>query len=364
MARILVHHFSPMPNKITGITVYTWCILEALVRHGRHDYVLATNWDPDKLPPHIAGLGLEVVHRPNFTNETLALLRNTVELPRLARRLGCAAIFHPQPTAMIAGMDNSVVVIHDLYRVTHAHLFNAKQRLQWEHATARGFRKAGSLLAVSEATRAAVVAAYPETAGRAEVVHEASPIEAPTSPVPRPPIDRPYSLMVANITRNKNVGLLIEALKILADRGERPCVRLVGRDENGVLPSLLGQRTDLDFELVGAQSDDQLRSWYAHAAAYVNTSLVEGFCLPLLEAHTFGLPVICSDLPVLREVAGDAALFVDPNDPATLADALTRLHADPNLAETLSAAAQRNVKRFSWQRAAVETEALLDKVMI
>lgn len=364
MARVLINHFSPIPNKITGISVYTWNIVKALAENGANEYVLSTNWNIDNLPKGIRSLKIETIQRTPPLNETLASVNSTFELPRIAREKGCDAIFHPQPTAMMKGLRNSVVVVHDLYRVTHAHLFNWKQRLQWSQVIARGLRGAAHVIAVSEATRAATVAAYPELARRISVVHEASPILTEDQPdATTPPVEGPYALMVANITPNKNVKLLIDALKLLADRGERPLVYLIGRDEFGALSDLLGGRADLNLVQLGTASDETLRLFYAHARAYVNTSFVEGFCLPLLEAHTYGIPVICSDLPVLREVAGKGAVFVDPNQPEALADALSRVLREDSLWTSLSDNARKNITRFSWKKAAMETEAVINSVL-
>lgn len=363
MSRILINHFSPIPNKITGITVYTWKIVDALVRHGKHDYVLSTNWDRARLPDLLTGTGMEIVTRQVPANETLSLLKNTREVPALMKRLGCDLAFHPQPTSMIARMKSSVVVIHDLYRVTNPELHSWKQRLQWQFGTALGFRQAGALIAVSGATRDAVVAAYPDVARKTFVVHEASPVErAADAPLPAP-AEPPYGLMVANITPNKNVQLLIRALGRLAQDGVRPKVLLAGRDEFGVLPGLLAENPNIDLVQLGAVSDDELRDLYAKARVYINTSLVEGFCLPILEAHTFNVPVICSKLPVLREVAGDGALFVDPHSPEQLADAIRRVFEDDALASSLNAAAARNAARFSWRKAALETEDVFDRLL-
>jgi glycosyltransferase involved in cell wall biosynthesis len=105
-----------------------------------------------------------------------------------------------------------------------------------------------------------------------------------------------------------------------------------------------------------------LRTLYANAKVYINTSLVEGFCLPILEAHTLGVPVICSDIPVLREVAGDGALFVDPGDADALAAAISTVFGDPAVAADLRQRAIANARRFSWEKAARETEAVFDRV--
>lgn len=357
-----MNHFSPLANKISGISVYTWCILRALVEHGRHEYVLATNWDLDRLPDPIRALGIPTHHNPLPRNEARAVLGNTFRVPGIAKRHGCAAILHPQPAAILSEAGRSVVVVHDLYRVTHRHLFPWRQRAQWDLVTARCLRRAAALIAVSHATANDLGAAYPETRARTTVVHEASPIVdsgAEVSPFLSPD---GYCLVVANITPNKNIVTLIEALKLLRQQGLRPRVILIGRDDDGVLPALT-RGADIAFEHRPGVSEKDLRGLYSRCLAYINTSLTEGFCLPILEAHTFGAPVICSDLPVLHEVAGDAALFFDPTDAAALAVAIRALLGDAQLAAELRRKATENIKRFSWRKAALETEQVFAGVL-
>ena len=77
----------------------------------------------------------------------------------------------------------------------------------------------------------------------------------------------------------------------------------------------------------------------------------------------YGLPVICSDLPVLHEVAGEGALFFDPTNDEMLADAIYRVMTDDALATRLSDSARQNAKRFSWERAAKETEAVFERLL-
>ena len=362
MSRILINHVSPMPNKLTGISVYTWKIVEALHRHGRHDYVLATNWDADRLPPEIRALGMEIVHRSVPRNETRAVLRNTIELPRLRRRLGASLVFHPQPTSSFSEAGRSTVVIHDLYRVTHRALYPRAQQWQWRLATAPAFGRAARLVCVSEATRQALIAAYPRLSSRSAVVHEASPIEV--SAADQAAGGRgDYGLMVANVTPNKNVALLFAALDLLAGEGWQPRIVLVGRDDMGALDELRRRYPRAAVEMPGSVNDAELRRLYAGAGVYINTSLVEGFCLPVLEAQTCGTPVICADIPVLREVAGEGAMFVDPHAPRQLADALRAMLNDAATHARMRDRAIANAQRFGWPKAARETEAVFDAIL-
>jgi glycosyltransferase involved in cell wall biosynthesis len=90
---------------------------------------------------------------------------------------------------------------------------------------------------------------------------------------------------------------------------------------------------------------------YAGAAAFIFPSLAEGFGLPVIEAMGCGCPVIASDIPVFREVAGDAALFFDPHDPAALADMMRR-SLDSSVRTPLASAGRKRAADFSWDKSA------------
>ena len=100
-----------------------------------------------------------------------------------------------------------------------------------------------------------------------------------------------------------------------------------------------------------------LEGLYRAASCFALPSLMEGFGLPVLEAMRRELPVACSDRPALREVAGDAALLFDPEDPASIASALGRILGDGALAARLRHAGLERCRRFTWARTARETVA-------
>jgi glycosyltransferase involved in cell wall biosynthesis len=113
--------------------------------------------------------------------------------------------------------------------------------------------------------------------------------------------------------------------------------------------------------LTGWIPRDELMRLYAGARAFIYPSTFEGFGMPVLEAMAAGIPVACSDIPPLREVAGDAALFFDPSDDDAVATALDRIASDETLRRELAQAAPLRARGFTWDRAAITTvQAILN----
>ena len=110
----------------------------------------------------------------------------------------------------------------------------------------------------------------------------------------------------------------------------------------------------------GFVSDDLLRSYYQHAEALVFPSLYEGFGLPLVEAMACGCPVVASDLPVHREIAGDAAIFCDPHTPTDIAAKMAQIITQPaSEREAAIARGGSRAREFTWDRCARETLAII-----
>ena len=130
-------------------------------------------------------------------------------------------------------------------------------------------------------------------------------------------------LSVASDLPHKNLAALIDGLAAL---DERPVLAFAGHGtDTGDLRARAAQAGVADdVRLLGAVDPDRLESLYAAAAVVATPTRFEGFGLPVLEAMARGVPVACSELPVLREVAGDAAVYFDASDPSSVAE------RDPN----------------------------------
>ncbi len=130
----------------------------------------------------------------------------------------------------------------------------------------------------------------------------------------------------------------------------------VGRGDDRAHAGERGVESDVRF--AGWVSDTDLEGFYRAAACFVFPSLYEGFGLPVLEAMQRGVPVACSDAASLPEVAGDAALLIQPTDEESIADGMRQVLTDATRAHDLRRRGQQRAAGFTWDRTAKETVAV------
>ena len=264
----------------------------------------------------------------------------------------------------------SVVTVHDLgyhyFPATHGW----RQRLYLDWGTRWSVAVARSVIAISHATANDLQQIMGTRGGKIHVVHEAAnalPMpseEAITTLRTRYALPRPYALYVGTLHPRKNLVRLITAYEQLC-QDNAASFDLVLAGNAGWLSQEIVARTQQSayaarIHLPGYIADADLPSLMAGALFFTFPSLYEGFGLPVLEAQLLGVPVIVAQNSSLPEVAGDAALYVNPTDIEAIAQAMLRLSQDEPLRQQLIAAGQRNVQRFSWTKAAAETLAVLE----
>jgi glycosyltransferase involved in cell wall biosynthesis len=361
---ILVNHLLEPPGRITGITRFLFALLSELIRRPHFRYALVTTWAADELPPALRHGNLAVIGRPFRHSTPLNVVAQTLTMGRLMRATNAALEFNGNPLGGLYPGWPRVVTVHDLYfDVMGAH-YPRHHRLWWDLFFPLTLASSAGAVCVSEATRSDLAKYYGHLAKKATVIHEAGALIHEGTAHEFSRVRAPYAIYVGNISPNKNPALLVAALKILRARGTALSVVHVGRDELTLLSSALttaGLTTSV--ETINGLSDAELAAAYRGAQCLVVTSTYEGFCLPVVEAQALGVPVICSDIAVLREVAGEGALFVDPYDADALAGQLNTVMIDPALRARLSRAGRRNAGRFSWRRAAAEAEVLFKRLI-
>lgn len=154
---------------------------------------------------------------------------------------------------------------------------------------------------------------------------------------------------------HKNWERLIRALARVEESVRPRLIITGGRGDDPLRPVVDSLGLTEWVELRGWVDDDELKDLYQRARALAMPTLAEGFGLPVLEAMAAGLPVMASNLPVFREIGGDAALWFDPNDLDSIADTVRVVATQPERLAELSAAGLRQAAPYSWNRAAEET---------
>lgn len=178
----------------------------------------------------------------------------------------------------------------------------------------------------------------------------------------------PYLLCVSHFHRYKNLVRLIEAFAIVA--AVEPAVQLFLVGElvdkayvREVLQAIERNRLRDRVRILPGCPREELKSIYQRARLFVMPSLAETCSYPLLEAMALGLPIVAARISALPEIAGEAALYFQPEDPGDLARAILAVLGDETLAQQLSQAALRRSGRFTLDRAMQQTRELFAEVV-
>ncbi|MCE5259179.1 MAG: glycosyltransferase family 4 protein [Chloroflexi bacterium] len=295
-------------------------------------------------------------------------------------RLGWETARHPPdvlfvPSHVLPALyrGRSVVTVHDLGYIYYPEAHTAFQRWYLGWSTRSNARRAYIVIADSEATsldlqrvygipKDKVSVAYPAGSSVTMVTDNAVLAECRR----RYHTGQRYVLYVGSLQPRKNLPGLIRAFGLAAREYDLAAdIRLVLAGKQGWLPEDLAgiaQAEGVGERLVlpGYIPEADLAALLSGALAYVLPSYYEGFGLPVLEAMSCGTPVICSNVSSLPEVAGDAALLVDPNDAASIAEALANISCDARLRLSLRERGLRRAAGFTWRNCAEQVLAALE----
>lgn len=349
-------HFT---GKKGGTETYARSLYAAIGRaHPEIDLVGLLNTElRDKPPAWFPG---ETVNLPVSGENRMAwaLAENTL-VPAAALRSRADVLHCPANFGPVLSRLPVVLTVHDLLGFRFPKLVGAGGARGVQALTRTSIRGARTLLTDSEASAADLREYLSVPPDRINVVPLAA--EVRPAPVGGPTLTggRPFVLATGNRLPHKNFETLLRALAAIP-AAERPQLLVTGsHGEDPLVPLVADLGLAGDVDLLGWVGADELDALYRAAAAYVLPSRFEGFGLPVLEAMARGCPVVCSDIPVLHEVGGDAALYADTRDAVALASAVRRLLADDALHGRLVSAGIEQAGRFSWEQAAHATYEVL-----
>lgn len=290
-----------------------------------------------------------------------------IQLPVLAKRKGvthlfCSDFFVPYWKRGL----KTIAVLHDAFFWESPEHYHPLWLTLFHYLGVTAAKKADLLIVPTETAKKAILAKEDFDPFKMKVVWEANKTFAQTKILPNK-MTSPYFLHVGVLEKRKNLVRLVKAFAKV--HAQYPAYKLVLVGNTPVKYSLndapaieytihsLGLQNSVIF--LGYLEADELASIYHHAFAYCLSSLNEGFGLPILEAFYFKLPLICSNTSALPEVAGNAALLVDPLNENEIAETMIQLIEQPSLKQDLINKGQHRLSLFSWQKAAQEMYDLI-----
>ena len=293
------------------------------------------------------------------------------------RNLGASVAYsipgyiHPQLYPL-----SNVLVVPDIQHEYFPEFFSPNQLEERRRLYAASLRHADHICAISEFTRQTLIERLNIDPDKiTTTLLAADPIYRPGNNANRDAskiikkynfLDKKYLFFPANTWPHKNHITLFRALKILQEEyGFSPLLVCTGsaKEAQGNLLDFIRTHKMYDqIRFLGYVPLEDMPALYSHATATVFPSLFEGFGMPVLEAMWSKCPVVASNTTSIPEVAGDAAVLVDPKSPEMIADGIYQVMTDIDLRQRLISLGSRQAEKFSWQAFAVKTVQLLNKV--
>ena len=363
---------SAIPRQMAGAGVYTYQLVRALAETaGSHQLtVFARPGLFDELAAQQPRL--QVVHIDQ-SSRVARLAWEQTRLPSLLRRHEIDLLHSPHHHTPLATRRPRVVTFNDVTFLILPERYPPVRRLYMATVTRAAARVADAIITPSQTVRRDVidrlgvpderVVTIPDAAGPQYVpIEDESVLDRLRQQYQLP---GRYILSIGSLEPGKNRGRLIQAYAGLEGAGVdcplvvagRPAWRYEGDNEQ---VRRLGLQDQVRF--LGYVPDGDLPALYSAATLLAFPSLYEGFGLPVLEAMSCGTPVVTANVAGTAEIAGDAALLVDPRNVGALAEAMGRLLSDDALRTDLRARGLERAKQFSWQRTARETLSVYESV--
>ena len=379
----------------TGTEAYSLHLIQALIEAGcNHRFRLYTPIQISNLKSQIPNLKSQI---PNPKSQIPNLEVHVIPFPRLWTHLRLAwelkrrspdVLFVPAHVMPLVCPVPAAVTVHDLGYLHYPAAHRPFDRWYLDWTTRRHARRAAHLIADSQATRADLIRYYRADPARITVVYPGrdeslAKVDDPAAiraVKARYGVGGDYLLYLGTLQPRKNLVRLVEAFSNIkcqmsnvkytapSPQPPTPNLQLVLAGHKGWLYADLFARVEalgLSDRVVftGYVADDDKAALLSGALAFVYPSLYEGFGLPALEAMACGTPVLTSNVSSLPEVAGDAALLVNPLDTDAIADGMARLIADAGLRRSLIEKGYARVLKFSWADAARQVLQVLESLV-
>ncbi len=279
-------------------------------------------------------------------------------------------LFVPSYTIPQAHPVKTIVTIHGLEYKYFPECYSIKERLFLELNTLFSIKWSSKIIVPSESTKRDLIKFYKVDGDKIKVVYHGVNSSKYQVVSIKQDFKKSFNILfVGRLEKRKNIVNLIKAFELFKNQLRRRHSRmspsqliLVGKAGFGfseIKKAIEESLFKKDIILKNYISEEEKDELYIKSDLFVLPSFYEGFGLPILEAMNYSVPVICSNTSSLPEVAGDAALLVDPNNIEEIAGAIGKIFGDDNLRNKMIEKGFKNVEKFSWEKCAGETAGVL-----
>jgi glycosyltransferase involved in cell wall biosynthesis len=372
VTRVAVHADQPFARAPGGIATYVRNLVPAIA--ARDPSVRLTLFHarfPSPEPPERWMRDFWVEELP-WTIRSLYPRWDLLGRPALPPSLRSVELVHatnPAAVPPVADRQRLVVTVHDLAFLYFPNLYPRVWQILYRLGLRAAVRRADAILTPSRNTAEDLLGRTRVDPGKLHVTPLAASLPAgpldPGEVLTRLKVRAPYVLFVGTLEPRKNLVRLVRAYRRVAAAGFPHALVLAG--PMGWHPESLLRELALrgpgEIVMTGALSPEELDAVYRAADVFAYPSLYEGFGLPLVEAMARGVPTVASTTSAVPEVAGDAALGVNPRSVREIARAIEEVLADVGLAERLAARGRARAERFSWDETARLTLEAYDRAL-
>jgi glycosyltransferase involved in cell wall biosynthesis len=357
----------------TGIKTYIVTLCDEILKNNNSEfeYIISPNYQKVKQNQFFRG---KTAKWKNLLFQLLYFFRKQVVLPILSYYHQAAIVFSPDILSPVFAKGKKVSVVHDTCFWDTPEHYQSLWLKYYLYFLEKGLQKNGEIITITHFSKTRMHQLPAFKSIPIQVVYQASGLsESLVLSDLKSTTQAAYFLHVGVLEKRKNLGLLIQAFDKLTKMAGYESHRLVLVGQRGPRETLddydhlvelvntLGLTDKVDF--TGYVSQEQLASYFQHALGYVFPSTNEGFGLPVLEAFSFGLPVIISRQGALMEVAGDAALILEKNEEESLIQSMKLLVDDPDLRKKLGGKGRIRLQEFSAEKFFLSLEQAFKEIL-
>lgn len=363
-----------LPDKLEGIGWVAYETLKRITRaHPEHEFyfIFDRQWDErfifsDNVHPVVAG--------PQARHPFLYYLWFEWSIPRVLRKIDADLFLSPDAYLSLKTNVDSIAVFHDLNFEHYPEDLPFLERKYYRHFFPRYAQKAKKIVTVSEFSRKDIINLYDVPEDKVSVVYNGAnedfmPVDESVSEETRKKLSNacPYFIFVGALHPRKNLARLFQAFDYFKDQHKTDIkLVVVGNKKfwtSEIQQAFEGMRNKDEVIFSGRMPAEDLHKAVGSALAMTYVSYFEGFGIPIIEAYRCDTPVVTSNVTSMPEVAGDAAILVDPFSVKSIAGGLEKVAFDPELREEMVRKGRERKKVFTWQNSADGLWEVIENVL-